>query len=124
MLAAAFVAASRFYRAATSGSQNAWEQMLGGGLFCGTLFSMSRPIAPRKFSGNSRDSLLNFLSGLRIKTRHVNHPGEDGSNVTAVNQTRRQKIAAQGIGKCGDVASSHDVMGDSDLRSSLSSLVL
>ena len=104
MLAAAFVVSSHFYLATTSGGPNAWEQMLGDELLCGTLFSMSRCIAPKNFSGNSRDSLLNFLSGLRIKTRHVNHPGEDGSNVTAVNQTRRQKNAAQGIGKCGDVA--------------------
>ncbi|MGI8978865.1 MAG: hypothetical protein ACR2FY_06540 [Pirellulaceae bacterium] len=33
-----------------------------------------------KFFGNSCDSLLNFLRGLRIKTRHIDHPGEDGSN--------------------------------------------
>ena len=45
--------------------------------------------APKNFSGNSRDSLLNFLDELRIKTRHVNHPGEDASNERAANQTRR-----------------------------------
>jgi hypothetical protein len=45
--------------------------------------------AQKNFSGKSRDSLLNFLDGLRIKTRHVNHPGEDASNERAANQTRR-----------------------------------
>ena len=40
--------------------------------------------------------MLNFLRGLRIKTRDINHPGEDGSNEQG--RLREVKLAiASGI---------------------------
>jgi len=88
MLSAAILASREFFWPQLLAVNDVWNKCSAADSLRHTIFyEASR--ARKKFSGKSRDSLLNFLGGLRIKTRHVNHPGEDASNERAANQTRR-----------------------------------
>jgi len=88
MLSAAILASREFFWPQLLAVNDVWNKCSSSDLLWHTIFHEASR-RTKKFSGKSRDSLLNFLDELRIKTRHVNHPGEDASNERAANQTRR-----------------------------------